>query len=82
MKQKGDGKVHKHVEGFGIGDHDPDHQCEDTGRERAGQGIKHGLSYTTTESAKTTTKDAPSVHTTIVKRDSRPVEDRYDTSEL
>jgi hypothetical protein len=81
VKQKGDGKVHRHVEGFGIGDHGPDHQGEDTGPEGAGQGIKEGLSFTT-ESAKTATKDPPSVHTTIVKTDTRPVEDLYDTSEL
>ena len=72
-----EGKTSKQIEGFGIGD--PDTGNSESDRETSHQGTtKQGLSYTTTK----TTKNGPSVHTTIKKKTTQPLDEVYDTSDL
>jgi hypothetical protein len=66
------GKTSKRIEGFGTSD-------QDTGKEADDRDPGHqGLSYSTTK----TTTDGPSVHTTTTRKETRPLDDIYDTSDL
>lgn len=71
-----EGRTSNRIEGFGIGD--PDTRNSESDRETSHQGTIQGLSYTTTK----TTKDGPSVHTSIKKKATQPLDEVYDTSDL
>lgn len=81
VKEK-EGKTSKHVENYGIEPHNDEKENQDSKSGLEGTGTKEHLTYTTESSTTSTTKDGPTVHTSITKKDTQPLDHVYDTSEL